>query len=183
MRAIQNHYVQVESPLNLAKSVLETNSTIYKIRSNCEQTQKNFDATCNQAGSILDKKPTTYKVAIIAIHIFRAIAILGMIEMTPFSPLTSLAILIPASLLYRAAVERFCTFRFTLPALVGGTAMWMTKQALISLAVKSAFSSIGTLFAAGLAVSSLAGYLIYICYLSHFDIERRMQNLQKSCCS
>ena len=61
--------------------------------------------------------------------------------------------------------------------------MWMTKQALISLAVKSAFSSIGTLFAAGLAVSSLAGYLIYICYLSHFDIERRMQNLQKSCCS
>ena len=152
------------------------------LRNHYEQTQKSFDDACDQVGFFLDQQPTLYKISIVAIHFFRAITVFAMMEINPFSPLTSLAILIPASLLYRAAVERFCTFRFTLPALSGGLALWVAKQAVIALVVESAFSLLTTA-AAGVGICSLAGYLVFVYSRSHFDVEKRMLNLSQSCCS
>jgi hypothetical protein len=155
--------------------------SIQTICNHFEENQKVFDGACDQFGSFLDQKPTIYKATIIAIHVFRAIAVFAMMEMGSFAPIVSLGILIPASLMYRAAVERFCTFRFTLPALVGGLAMWEAKQSLIALSAKSAFSYL-SLLGAGAGIASLAGYLLFVCTLSHFDVEKRMLNLRHSCC-
>lgn len=165
-----------------AENFLDKNGTTKKLQEHLSKAQNTFDKTCDQVGAYLDKNPTMYKIAIFATHIFRSIAVLGMIETNPFSPLVSLTMLVSSSLLYRAAVERFCTFRFTLPSLAGGTAMYITKQAAISLATKSAFTSIGAVFSIGFGLCSLAGYLIFVSYLSHNDVERRMQNMTKSCC-
>jgi NAD/NADP transhydrogenase alpha subunit len=186
MGSIQNCCFQptktIQEAYHQTEDFLDKNPSTKKLQGHLVQAQKTFDKACDQAGAYLDKNPTMYKIAIFATHIFRSIAVLGMIETNPFSPLVSLTMLVSSSLLYRAAVERFCTFRFTLPSLAGGAAMYVTKQAIVSLAAKSAFTSIGALFSIGFGLCSLAGYLIFVSSLSHFDVERRMQNMAKSCC-
>lgn len=186
MKSIQNCCLPSAQILQQASNqsglVLDKNSTVYKIQNRCMQTKQAFDKSCDNVGAFLDTKPTLYKVAIFATHLFRSLAVLGMIAACPFSPQVSIALLIGSSLLYRAAVERFCTFRFTLPSLVGGSALWMTRQAVIALSAGSAFTSIGALFAIGFGACSLAGYLVFVARLSHFDVERRMSNVQKNCC-
>lgn len=183
MGTIQNHCTQIERTWNQAQSSFEKSPTIAKIRSHCEQVERSFDKSCNKVGSFLDHSPTVFKIAIVATHFFRAIAVFAMMELAPYSPLMSLAILVPSSLLYRAAVERFCRFRFTLPALVGGTALWVTKQAMITLVTKTALASVSTVFTAGIGMGVLAGYTVFVHYQSHADVEKRVRSLGKDCCS
>ncbi len=187
MKQIQNYCLQptkiFQETCDRSGTFLDKNSTAYKIQNHYMQTQKVFDEACNQVGDFLDNNSTLYKIAIFATHIFRSFAVLGMVAASPFSPLVSMALLVSTSLLYRAAVERFCRFRFTLPSLVGGTTMWVTKQAVTAVANKSAFTSIGALFSVGFGLCSFGGYLVFACCLSHLDVEKRLQNLQKPCCS
>ena len=87
------------------------------------------------------------------------------------------------SLLYRASIERFCIFRFTLPSLAGGSALWMSRAAVISLLAGTAFSSLGAILKMTLGVFSLAAYLGFIYKTSNADIENYMQNInKKQCC-
>lgn len=144
---------------------------------------QSFDLGCDQVAKFLDKHPTSYKVVLVASHLFRSGSMFSMMGSLPLSSPAAFGVLIAPSLLYRSAIERFCNFRFTLPSLAGAAAFCGGKAAMISFATKAAFTSISSLGAAILGAASLAAYLAFICHLSHSDVERHMQTVQKrQCC-
>ena len=119
-----------------------------------------FDEWCDSVGNWLDQNPTVYKVALIVNHVVRALMNFAMMVWMPMPLLGSAGLMLIPSLLYRASVERFCVFRFTLPSWAGGVAM---SIAMISV-------SLGGVL--------LAGYIVMVMYISHNDVEERMARLK-----
>jgi len=152
------------------------------IQANWTLATKNFDAKCDKVGLFLDKNPTCFKTVLFASHLFRATSMYGMMECLPFSLPVTAGLMIFSSVLYRASIERFCSFRFTLPSLAGGVALWGAKNAAILILSKAAFSSIGAFFSAGLGIACLAGYLVFICKVSDSDVEKYMSRFNKKIC-
>ncbi len=144
------------------------------------QTISHFEKNLSRVAHFLDKSPTTYKVSLISSHIFRAASMYAMMETFPMP--ISLGLMAASSLLYRASIERFCIFRFTLPSLAGGAAMWAVKSTAIALLAGKVMASSGMVLLAGVSVACLAAYFIHICRLAHNDIEKYMQK-QKGCCA
>ena len=143
-----------------------------------------FHLGCDQTAHFLDTHETSFKVVLIASHLFRAGSMFAMMRSIPLPLPIAVGLLVPPSLLYRSAIERFCNFRFTLPSLAGGIAIWAGRAAMISFATKAAFVSLGAFSSALLGATSLAAYLIFICDLSNSDVERHLQNVkQRHCCS
>ena len=136
-----------------------------------------FDQQCKKVGHFLDKNPFIYKIVMIANHLFRASAMFAMMLYSPLHPLATAGILLGQSLLYRASVERFCSFLFTIPSMVGGIALWTGQKALISYLAGTAFSSLGGVLLTSVAAISITGYLGYICYVSHRDIDAYMTRI------
>jgi hypothetical protein len=85
----------------------------------------NFDAGADFLAGKLDRYPNVYKTTLVASHFFRAVMMSCMISA---SPLIGIGLAIPLSLVYRFSVERFCIFRFTLPSLIGGLALFIFKS-------------------------------------------------------
>ncbi len=125
----------------------------------CIQPKKFFDDQCDKVGSFFDKNPLLYKITLVAIHIISADIMFTYMSASPHAALLLSGAILIRSLVYRCAVERFCTFRFSLPSLIGATTIW-------------ALPTLGPL--------PIVGYLISVLYISHTDVE----NLQKklSCC-
>src|ERR1700678_1214627 len=67
--------------------------------------------------------PNMYKAALIANHIFRAVAMVAFTLLLPFSPLVNMAICFAGSLFYRLTVEKNCAYKFALPAFAGSIAL------------------------------------------------------------
>jgi len=124
-----------------------------------------LDEWCDSLGNWMDEHPTVYKVVLVVSHLFRAAMILAMIDWMQLPIFMSAGLMLIPSLLYRASVERFCVFRFTLPSWAGGIALWIARGA------------IGTVYAP-LGAALLVGYGVMILYISHTDIEARMARLQ-----
>lgn len=116
-----------------------------------------FDSEFSRGSKFLDRNPTLYKTALVIIHICRA-------SMTYTSPLFTVLVILPYSLLYRISVERSCPFRFTFAAMFGAFAFHL-----------SLISPLGMI--------PLAAYAIMICYISHTDIENHIAKLSQDCCS
>lgn len=130
--------------------------------------QNAYDAV----GTFLDKHPTLYKVVLVACHFFRAAAMFGAMMWMPIPMPITAGIMVAGSLLYRAAVERFCCFRFTIPSLVGAGAAWVAQLAIINLVSNTALIPLGFI--------PLLGYTAWVIYLSHRDIENRMKLIQQN---
>lgn len=139
--------------------------------------QSSFNRAMDQVGVFLDEHPTTYKAALVACHLFRTYPMYGMML---YSPVATGTLFLASSLLYRAAVERFCIFRFTLPAMAGGVSLWIAKATVTSLLAKGTFYSLGTFLTGSLGVLPLIAYTVFICKISHNDIENLLK--EKSCC-
>ena len=103
------------------------------------------------AGKFLDEHPTVFKVVLIGSHFFRAASIFALMVLSPLPLPITCGIILVGSLIYRAAVERFCSFRFALPSCVGGAALLFSQSYLITLILGQAFASLG------LALVSIAG--------------------------
>ncbi len=121
--------------------------------------KSNFDSSCNLLAKEFDKRPLLYKTALTVSHIFRAVMMCALMSLSPFF---TFGVILPLSLLYRVTVERFCTFRFTLPSLVGGSAMIFAQTSIIG-------------------GFSLAAYVAMVSYISHNDIENYLKS-KTPCC-
>lgn len=135
--------------------------------------QKVYDGT----GKFLDKHPSLYKVVLVACHFFRAVSMFGFMMWMPTPLPVTIGVMVAGSLLYRAAVERFCCFRFTIPSLVGAGAAWLSHLTFVNSVSNAALTSLGITVNA-LASIPLLGYTAWIVYLSHKDIENRMKQLK-----
>ncbi len=126
----------------------------------------NFDAGTNFLATKLDRYPNVYKVTLLASHFFRTFMTYCMISA---SPLIGIGLAVPLSLVYRFSVERFCIFRFTLPSLIGGLALFILKSSAI--------------FGAPLLIL----YTLSVAHICNEDINTYIKNLHskkpKPCCS
>jgi hypothetical protein len=124
-----------------------------------------FNQQCNQAADFLDSHPQTYKTVLVASHFFRMGAMFAMMQAMPLPFLVTCTLVTLPSLLYRASIERFCNFRFTLPSLAGAIAMQAAKGSL------------------GASFLTLGAYTAFVCHLSNHDIDRYLQGMKrKTCC-
>jgi hypothetical protein len=147
-----------------------------------ETVKTGIDKAYDEVGKFLDNNPILYKIVLIASHFFRALAMFGIMMWMPLPmPVTATA-MIGGTLLYRAAVERFCCFRFAIPSMIGGTAAWLTHLAAVNFISGVALSSVGMTIAHALAFIPLLAYTAWVIYISHEDIEKRMALLHPDCC-
>ena len=121
--------------------------------------------------------PQYTKLSSLPAHFFRAAAMFGFMMWMPTSLPVTIGIMVAGSLLYRAAVERFCCFRFTIPSLVGAGAAWLAHLTRMNIASNAALASLGIALHA-LAFLPLLGYAVGVIYLSHRDVENRMKQLK-----
>lgn len=145
-----------------------------------------FNQNLDKAGAYLDRHPTLYKTVLVSSHLFRSLPMYAMMVITPLPPLATGALMLAPTLLYQAGVERFCCFRFASPSLLGGMAIWAAQASIISLYAGQAFATWGSSLTTIGGFIPLTAYLALIVFLSHRDIEKRMDQLgcnkKKSCC-
>jgi hypothetical protein len=132
-------------------------------------------------GEFLDNHPKLYKVCIVASHFFRSSMMFALMEVSPLGKVASCSIMLGFSFFYRASVERFCPWKFTLPSIFGAFALWAAKSALIATISKAVFISLTAALGATLGYLSLAAYIGYIFYLSHTDVQAHLEK-KHSCC-
>lgn len=101
-----------------------------------------------------------------------------MMALMPINPIASIGILFGANLMYRLAVERFCSFRFALPSCVGATALWLSSASAIRTFSATVFQVLGQI----VGQIPLIVYSIWACYQSHKDVENKLRE-GASCCS
>lgn len=123
------------------------------------QLKTSFDSLSDTFAKEFDKRPTVYKISLVVSHIFRSVMMSALMSASPFF---TIGLVVPLSLLYRVTVERFCSFRFTLPSLLGGAALILSNH--------SFFGYI-----------SFGCYLGMVSYISHKDVENLISS-KKSCC-
>lgn len=124
--------------------------------------QKQKDYLFNEIGNWLDAHPTINKIVVIVNHFFRAAAMYGFMAILPFSTVVNCSIGVVSSLFYRVTIERFCHFRFAIPACIGALAIQILNVQPI------------------VGIASLALYVTHVVWISN----QAVNDLQKpSCCS
>lgn len=147
------------------------------IEKNTESEVNFIQKMYNNVGDFLDKHPTVYKVVLVGCHFFRTLAMFGAMVYLPLPMLATATIMVGGSLIYRAAVERFCCFRFTIESLVGAASAWLAMIGTINFISGAALASVGLIIANSLALLPVLGYMAWVIYLSHTDIENRMKTI------
>jgi len=125
----------------------------------------------DRATQYLRSHPTVYKLALLVNHLFRAVAMMGLMMMLPFCWPVNMAICFLGSLFYRLTVENNCAYKFALPAFAGGVAFPMAQPALVACVSGRAFESLAMLSAV-----PLAAYLAYVILTVDYDVNRRLQS-------
>ncbi len=120
-----------------------------------------------------DSNPHMEKVALIANHVFRAIAMTAFCLAMPFSMPANITICFVASLLYRLTVETNCAYKFALPAFVGGAALPYAISGAAELVSYAAFSSLSSFALAIGSFVPLAGYAAYVVLTVSYDVDNR----------
>ena len=152
----------------------------------CKKAEQLYNQNLDKAGDFLDKHPTLYKIVLVSSHLFRSLPMYAMMVISPLPPLATGALMLAPTLLYQAGIERFCCFRFASPSLLGGMALWSAQASAVSLFAGQAFATWSASLTTIGGFIPLTAYLAYIVFLSHRDIEKRMDQLgcnkKKSCC-
>lgn len=118
--------------------------------------------------------PTLHKVALIANHIFRAIAMTALMVFLPFSFPINLAICLAGSLFYRLTAETNCAYKFALPAMAGAMAFTIGQTSLNQIISGVAFASLGAFGLAAASILPLAAYVTYIALTVNYDVNKRL---------
>lgn len=136
-------------------------------------------------GSWLDKHPAVNKVVMIANHIFRTAAMVGLMYLLPFHPIANFAIGVGASLFYRLTVERFCPFRFALTSCLAAGAFEFSKPYLLSIITGIAFQSLATFGIALAGILPILACTAIIIIVSNYQVDQKynQQKSSGSCCS
>ena len=102
--------------------------------------------------------PTLRKIALIANHLFRAIAMLGLMIASPLPMLATSALCFIGSLFYRLTVEIHCAYKFALPAYAGSVAFCCLREAALT-SLRAAW------------FLPLAAYVTYIVLTVDYDVD------------
>lgn len=140
-----------------------------------------LDSLTQKVGEWLDEHPTIFKIVVFANHLFRAIAMFALMVVLPYSFLTNCVISLAASLAYRLTIERFCHFRFAIPACLGGIALHMGLPAIEYLVNNIAFQTFGLMVETFVGLGAMALYTAGIIWISHSSVENRPATA--SCCN
>ena len=119
------------------------------------------------------ENPTAYKAALLANHLFRALAMTALSAMLPFSAAINIAVCFLGSLFYRLTVETNCAYKFALPAFAGSIAIPMGVTALAHLVSGVAFASLSAFGLAIVSLVPLAAYATYIVLTVDYDVDNR----------
>lgn len=125
----------------------------------------------DQIEAFLNEHPEIKKVALLANHIFRALAMMALRMCLPFSLLVNDLICFAGSLFYRLTVETHCAYKFALPAFAGSIAIPLAHTALTQLISGIAFSSLSAFGVALLSLVPLAAYTSYIILTVSYDVD------------
>lgn len=142
---------------------------------------------CQPIAKFLEDHPRLYKICAVAIHIIRASSMYALMQVSLFPAAVTWGLMIGATVLYRAAFEGVCPWKFTIPSMIGAGVIWVSRATLITLIAGNALDSLGDTLGTFLGLLSLISYVGWICYLSHKDIENRLAknkvNLEESTCT
>ncbi len=144
-----------------------------------------YESNLAKIGDWLDRHPKINTIVVIANHIFRALGMLALFTVMPGSFLAKCAIMLGASLFYRITIERFCHFRFAIPACLGGMAMELSIPALANIINGAAIQSFASLGTSLIAISPLVLYLAGIVWISHSPIQeliKKKKAQDNPCC-
>lgn len=161
----------------ILKNIDQRNMNLNPIEKAYHTVSSGINEAYDVVGKFLDKNPTLYKIVLMASHFFRAVAMFGAMMWLPIPMLVTTGVMVTGTLLYRAAVERFCCFRFAIPSMVGAGAAWFAHLTAVNFVSGVALSSIAMTIAHSLLFLPLLGYTAWVIYLSHSDIEKRMELL------
>lgn len=139
----------------------------------CEQFSTILQKPTEQVSEYLTAHPDLYKAALLANHLFRALAMTAFAVFLPFSIPINLAICFAGSLFYRLTVENNCAYKFALPAFAGSIAIPVAAGAITTLVTGVAFASMGAFALACLSLVPLAAYLTYIVVTVSNDVDER----------
>lgn len=126
-----------------------------------------------QISAFFQENPTFYKAALIANHIFRALAMATFCAMLPFSAPINFMICFAGSLFYRLTVETNCAYKFALPAFAGSIAIPMGVVALTNIVTGIALVSLQALGLALISLIPLAAYATYVILTVNYDVDNR----------
>lgn len=130
-------------------------------------------------GAWLNKHPTVYKIVLIVMHIFRALAMIALMYFLPFGPLVNMAIGIGASLLYRITVERFCPYTFAVQACAGAAAFELSRPFLVDIISGVAFESLNSIAATLFGIIPLVVTSAIIIAVSNDTVDQRYAEFKK----
>jgi hypothetical protein len=128
-----------------------------------------FNDVPNSIGRWLDAHPLINKIVVVVNHIFRAVAMYALMAILPFAMPINCLIGIAASIFYRFTIERFCHFRFAIPACAGGLAMQILNFGMYM--ESPVHTAIG--------MTSLALYFMNVVWISHKAVDALPK---QSCC-
>lgn len=111
-----------------------------------------------------------HKIALVANHVFRAVAMSALCLYLPFAPAVNIGLCFAGSLFYRLTVETNCPFKFALPAFAGSLAIPLGVQAILDLVNQVAFSSMAVFATAVISTVPLFTYASYVLLTVNYDV-------------
>lgn len=133
-------------------------------------------------GAWFDERPKLYKAAVVANHLFRMFSMYAFMGALPFSPVVKAVVGLSSSLFYNVTIERFCQFRFAMPAFAGAVAFSMSKDALAQIVCGVALSSFKTFAGASLGAVPLIIYGAWVISIASENVDRYIEQRAFCCC-
>lgn len=135
-----------------------------------------FDNFADAVKDFFKEHPLAHKIALVANHIFRALAMSALCLALPFAPAANIGICFAGSLFYRLTVENNCPFKFALPAFAGSLAIPLGVQAILDFVSHVAFASLDTFIKTTGALVSLFAYTSYVLLTVNYDVNNHEYN-------
>ena len=140
--------------------------------------QEKIERKYAEMGKWFDQHPISYKIAIVAMHLMRAISMTALLAIMPFHPLVNFTTAFAASELYRIVIERHCAFKFARLSCLGGEAFLISQNPLQQFIQQTALETFKQATVAFLSVVPLVVYLGAVVIISNKDVNEK---LEKSC--
>lgn len=128
-------------------------------------------------------RPYVYTVIVVANQIFRALAMLALVNYLPFSMVVNCALSTAGSFVYYLTIEGHCPIKFALTACAGGMIMHVSLKQAAKLAQMSAMSTLSLYKTVSFGVVPLAAYIIFITYDSYKSVIDIYNKKKSSCCA
>ncbi len=127
------------------------------------------------ANDFFAHRPTLYKVALVANHLFRAALMAALMFTMPCSLPITASICFAGSLFYRLTVENNCAYKFALPSYGGALAFFSAQTAWVHIVSGAMFTSISLCALSIAALLPSIAYVTYILLTVDYDVDAKIK--------